>query len=139
MSSLNTLKHDILVAPSFYRGAALFAFYCLPLILLAFIFSGWFVYNTCFALACLAFYLARKECQIHFSFTVSEAGDLELFNKDYLIKSSSFFNSWFLYLSLDHKKSLIENKPTKPSRLILFKYSISDLDYLLLARLINQA
>ena len=118
--------------------------YSLPLVLLASIFQTLLAYSLCLGFFLIALYLAIKTSKQTGSLTLTEDGMITLPNNapsttQFTIKTASFYNGLFLYISLEHKKGFIEKKSNYPARLILFRDSINEQDYRLIARLINQS
>lgn len=144
MLSSNALKHDINISASLYRGAVILLLYCFPLALLASIFQTLLAYSLCLGFFLVALYLAIQTSKKTDALTVTEDGVITLPNNapsttQFTIKTASFYNGLFLYISLEHKKGIIEKKSNYPARLILFRDSINEQDYRLIARLINQS
>lgn len=141
MSSSNALKYDINISASLYRGAFILFLYSFPLMLIVSVFHSFLAYALCFVFFIVALYISIKESKKTGGFRISEDAlvEFEDCSSRLSIKKSSFYNGVFLYLSLQHKKGLIEKTSTAPNRLVIFRDSISEQDYRLIARLINQS
>ena len=143
MSSSNALRRDINVSSSLYQGIAILFLYCFPLTIIASVFQSFLAYALCLVFFLIALYLAFKASQKTSFFTITEDGNIALMDNkqssiQFSIQNTSFYNALFLYISLAHKKGIIDKKSKKPAHFIIFKDSICEQDYRLIARLINQ-
>lgn len=135
------LKHNIKIQPSFYAGCVVFSLYFF-IILSLLLFSGvsWLSTPLYICLCLWAVKATRKVAQCHYQVQISEAGDLQIKNekgkiRKGKIKTSSYYNRFFLSLHLQQNDTLLQKK--SDYSILIYRDALSDPEYHLLARLIN--
>jgi hypothetical protein len=141
MSSSNALKYKIIVNRSYYAGIIVFLLYniaiSLTLFVTSFTVTSLFLYLLLYLIAIVA---ARKAFLQHDEFLISESGLVERVFDDKRyhgeISAGSFYNSWFIFVKLDVKRTIILGKNRKQF-ITIYKDAISKEQFRLLARLIK--
>jgi len=145
MQSVNTLKHNIIVRPSFYGATCAFILYSSVVIILLLIFNiSWFTFPLYTLLLVTAVYGARKAYQAKFYIEVSESEQVKIIVKEEVIRglvsASSFYNGLFIFLSLKNDPRNFTNKSqSKKQIFVIYRDAVKESDYRLLARIINFA
>jgi hypothetical protein len=143
MRFANTLKYNITVKRSFYAAAFVFALYCSFIILLLLIFNiSWLTFLLYLLLLVIAVYGARKAYQFKCHLKISESGQVNVIVKgetiNGVVSTSSFYNALFISLCLKSDPSDFTNiSHSKKRAIIIYRDAVSELDYRLVARIIN--
>lgn len=141
MSSLSALKYNISIRSSYYAGMVIFLLYSLVILLALFVAP---LTNISLIFYCLlllvALYAARKAYLQHDELLLSESGQLERrigeLRYHGQINAGSFYNGFFIFLKLDIK-SAVFNEKKSTQFITIYKDAVSEEQYRLLARLIH--
>lgn len=141
MLSSNALKYNITVGTSLYGGVTVFLLYFVTIV------SAWllfeFALGAVLILLIIAIYGAKKAYLKSYQLILSDNGKTKLLDQNGEItegelSEASFYNGLFISLQISATKSLYHPcKKRKKSRVVIYKDSISEADFCLLARFIN--
>ncbi|MCP5077279.1 MAG: hypothetical protein GY951_04400 [Psychromonas sp.] len=141
MSSLSALKYKISVKRSYYAGVIIFLLY-LSVILISYSIVAIYPLSLFLylILILIALYAAKKSSGQQAELLLSESGLVERVVLGKVcsgkIGQHSFYNGFFIFLQLDIQHSIFTQKTTKQF-ITIYKDAISEEQYRLLARLIN--
>ena len=141
MLSSNALKYNIVVKPSVYGGLTVFFLYFLMIVSVLVLFD--FTLFTVLPLLLIAVYGGKKAYQQNYHLMLSDAGKVKLLahNGEVTegeISSRSFYNGLFLSLQINESQDFYDlAKKRKKLIIVIYKDSICDADFRLLARILH--
>lgn len=141
MLSSNALKYNITVKPSVYGGVAVFSLYFLMIVCAFLLFD--FTFFSVSALLLIAVYGAKKVYQQNYQLILSDTGNIKLSDlngeiTEGKISNHSFYNGLFISLQINESSTIYCSTARRKKLItVIYKDSISDADFCLLARIIH--